>query len=107
MIKENTYNHTKRLVEKRMSINDICKSRGLKHRTILDHLHVIVERYPKCDLSYLKEEDKTIERVRQVYLELNEDEKGTKKKIFEKLKGKVSYDDIELALVFVKQDILN
>ena len=102
VVKENTYERTKKLIDEKMSINEICKSRGLTRNSIFNHLQVIAERFPECDLSYLKIDEKTIEQVKKAFFELKENEKSPKKKIFEQLKGKVSYDEINLALIFIR-----
>ena len=105
--KENTYKHTKRLIDEGMDINEICKTRELKRSTIINHITVIAERFPECDISHFKTDEQTIKKVKEVFFELKENERGEKKKIFEKLKGEFSYDKINLALIFAKKEISN
>ena len=108
--KESTIDITRKLLEDKKSLKEICKERNLKEKTVLGHLEKIKEAYPDFDFSYLKPNKKTINLIKKAVEEIkkrkNKDDfmmsgEIKLKPIFTHLNEKISYADIKLSLIFL------
>lgn len=100
-VKKSTYTITLDYLKKKMPIAEIAKDRGLSQNTISGHLIKIRKDHPDVDLNMYKPSATIIEKVRKVY-DLQKSEKAKSlKMVYDGLKGKVSYDDIKLAIAFL------
>ncbi|PIR99010.1 hypothetical protein COT87_01780 [Candidatus Collierbacteria bacterium CG10_big_fil_rev_8_21_14_0_10_44_9] len=107
--KENTLKISKNLLAKKKNISAVAKARGLSVKTIMGHVKKIAKLYPNFDLSHLKPKPIIINNVskasKKIKARKNPDDllaDGSIKlrAIFEQLNEEISYDDIQLALIF-------
>ncbi|MDH3323665.1 MAG: helix-turn-helix domain-containing protein, partial [Flavobacteriaceae bacterium] len=103
--KKSTYLITKQLIDEGLSLNNIAKERELSIGTIITHLIRISDQYPTTDLSRFKPDKKILSKVRTARNKILKDHSGDEsiniKPLFKMLDGKISYQDIKLALVFL------
>lgn len=99
--KESTYQITKKLVNKNLSISEISKKRGLTGGTILSHLIRIAETDPEIDLEMYRPDESVLEKVKNAVQSLDDESKSSLSKIYEKLDRQLSYDDIKKAQIFI------
>ncbi|MFQ5335499.1 MAG: helix-turn-helix domain-containing protein, partial [Flavobacteriales bacterium] len=108
---QSTYLKTAGYVQKELSIEEIAFDRSLAKSTVIGHIRKIGKLYPQIDLSKYKPDDSIIKQVQLVYDKLladgNEDcfrKDGEMKTgaLYAALKGRISYEDINLALAFVE-----
>ena len=100
--KLSTYEVTLIHLKAKTSLKDIAEARGLSEGTIAGHLIKIRKDHPKEDLDFYKPKASILKKVKKAY---DEQPKGTAislNAIFGKLDGKVSYDDIKLAVAFIE-----
>lgn len=111
--KENTLEMTKKLLIARKNVKEIAMQRGLAQNTIIEHIKKIIELLPDFNISHLKPKKKVQKLVGSAVEEIrkknNTDdfmENGEIKlrPIFEFLNEKILYDDIKMALLFIKDD---
>lgn len=84
------------------TLEEIAETRGLSVGTIAGHLIKIRKDHPEVDLDFYKPKASIIKKVKKAY---DEQPKGTPislNAIFGKLDGKVSYNDIKLAVAFIE-----
>ena len=102
--KKSTYELTKELVEKDWPISKIAEERGFTNGTIATHLIRLKTLYPKIDLKKYKPKAKDLKAIKTAWEKaIKVKEKGEPLKlgpIFSALKGKYSYTDIKLAMLF-------
>lgn len=105
-----THIKTKQLIEKSNTIIELATNRGLSKSTVINHLAKIKDEDEKIDLSKFIENDKNLEEIKDamsniiskgVEEDVNDKGKVRLKPIFEALNGKISYDEIRIALLFV------
>lgn len=99
--KVSTYQLTKQLVEKKLSISEISKQRGLGKGTILSHLIHISETDKGIDLEMYRPSDEVFEKVKTAADLQVKEEKPSLGKIYTDLKKEISYDDIKQAMIFL------
>lgn len=98
--KQSTYEVTLMHLKQKASLKEIADVRGLSVGTIAGHLIKIRKDHPNEDLHYYKPKKSVMDKVQKAY---NKQPKGTAislNAIFTDLGGKVSYDDIKLAVAF-------
>jgi ATP-dependent exoDNAse (exonuclease V) alpha subunit len=109
--KKSTYQLTKELVDKKMSLEDIAKERNFSVGTIIGHLEKIIGLYPETDISRFRPKSTTLKKVEKACLSIVKsgtekltDEKGNPnlRPIYDYLGEKVSWNDIKLAMIFAK-----
>ena len=102
---------TKQFIEQGKTLAEIAKERRISEQTIQDHLTQIMKRWPETNIEYLKPDEKIIELVKGAVAEIkkrnNKDDfmqSGDMKlrPIFDFLDKKMSYENIKLALLFMK-----
>ena len=101
--KVSTYQITKKLVLKKMTLDEIIEERGLTKGTILSHLIRISEIDSEIDLSLYKPDEKVFEKVKKFVVENKSEEKLSLKEIYEGLDKKVTYDDIKKSMIFLNR----
>lgn len=107
--KEATLEISKKLLAQKKNISKIAKERAMATKTIISHIKKISKLWPNFDLSHLKPTQKILnivfEATKEIEAKKNADDllpDGSikLKVIFEYLQEKISYDDIQLALIF-------
>lgn len=99
--KESTYQITKKLVKKKLSLSEISKERGLTGGTILSHLIRIAETDPDIDLELYRPDESVLGKVKNAIQNMDDESKSSLSKIYEKLDRQLSYDDIKKAQIFI------
>jgi hypothetical protein len=102
--KGSTYDATKELLVKGMSLKEIAKERGLSSDTILNHFEELAEKgkiEPERDLAHICEANEdAISRIHSVFRQIGH---TPLKPAYEALGGKVPYDIIRIArLMFIE-----
>ncbi len=106
-----TYEFTKQLVDERYTVESIAKRRGLTVQTIYKHLAEIRTLYPDVDMDYLKPLPQVMKEIEVAVLAIrssgvpdhfSQDGSVKKKVLFEYLSGRVGYDEIALAGLFIE-----
>lgn len=101
---------TKEMVEDKQTIAEIARKRKMSERTIIGHLQKIKENFPEVDFDHLKPKEKNFKLIIEAAKEVKkknkpgdfcEDGRMRLRPIYEKLGEKISYDEINLALLFV------
>jgi hypothetical protein len=109
-VKKSTHEQTLILVKEGMPISDIAAKRDIHERTILIHFKVLHERYPELSFEPYKPDSKVVKKVSEAIniVRANQKpsdftEKGDLKlsAIHNELDGKVTYDLIQLAQLFI------
>lgn len=100
--KISTYQLTKELVLKKMSIDEMAAERGLGRGTILSHLIHIAETDKEIDLEIYRPKDEILEKIQRIIQNLAAEEKPGLGRIYAELEGKINYDEIKQALIFIK-----
>ena len=102
--KKSTYELTKEFVDKGWPISKIAEERGFTSGTIATHLIRLKALYPKLDLKKYKPKAKDLKAIKTAWEKaIKAKEKGEPLKlgpIYSALKGKFSYTDIKLAMLF-------
>jgi GTPase SAR1 family protein len=111
--KYSTIEITKKLLEQKMELEEVAQERELTLSTIQEHLIKIVKKYPEVQIDYLKPKERIIEKVKwakeQIVNQNNKEDflpngDVKLKPIFIKLKKEISYEDIKLALLFMREE---
>ncbi len=107
---KDTYQLTKELIDKEFSLDKIASQRALTKGTVIGHLNVLKKKYPDININQYKPDQKTIVKVKYAVESLEKenpaslkDKKGNYKlqSLHQFLNGKISYDDLKLALVYI------
>lgn len=99
--KVSTYQLTKKLVEQKLTIDQMSESRGLGTGTILSHLIHIAEIDKQIDLEIYRPSATIFEKVKSAAQKQAKEEKTSLAKIYSDLKKEVSFDEIKQAMVFL------
>ncbi len=93
-----TFRITREFLEKKISLVQIAKKRGLTVGTIISHIEKIKNSGEKLDIDYLKPEKEIFEEVKKAF-----EKCGTSalSPIHRQLKGRYDYDTIRLVRVFL------
>ncbi len=109
-----THIKTKKLMEEAKNLKDLAKIRGFTKTTIVNHLEKIKNEDETINLEKFKPNSTLLKRVLETVEELKAKDSKTlftdegkmkRKVIFDALDGDISYDDIQLALLFVKKSV--
>lgn len=101
--KVSTYQKTKELIKKKMSIDEMVEKRGLTKGTILSHLIRISETDLEIDLEVYKPEQNIFDKVKEVAQSQEGEEKLSLSKIYHDLEETISYDEIKQSLIFINR----
>jgi hypothetical protein len=102
--KISTYDQTKILVERKMSLEEIAKTRKLTIGTILSHLEKLKEKGRLGDISYLREKigSKRIAGMENILLKSRTDDgKYPLSEVKEQLGETVTYEELRVARLFL------
>lgn len=99
--KVSTYQLTKKLVEEKLTIEQMAERRGLGKGTILSHLIHIAEINDEIDLEMYRPSETIFEKVKAAAQKQSKEEKISLAKIYSELKKEVSFDDIKQAMIFL------
>ncbi len=100
--KLSTYEVTLIHLKQKASLKEIAEARGLTTGTVAGHLIKIIKDNPNEDLNYYKPKNSILKKVKAVYDEQPKSAPISLNAIYGKLGGKVSYDDIKLAVAFIQ-----
>jgi ATP-dependent exoDNAse (exonuclease V) alpha subunit len=84
------------------SLEEIAEARGLSVGTIAGHLIKIRKDHPDEDLNFYKPKESILKKVKKAYDLQPKSSPISLNAIFGKLDGKVSYDEIKLAVAFIE-----
>lgn len=100
--KKATHLITKELLDQGLSLEEIAEERGYVISTILGHFYKIKNEFPETDFSFLNINEEIIENVKMALEKSdNSPEETSLKFIYEVNNGKITYDKIRRALLFV------
>ena len=99
--KLSTYEVTLIHLKQSVSLKEIAEARGLSVGTIAGHLIKIRKDHPDENLNFYKPKAAILKKVKVVYDEQPKNTPVSLNAIYGKLGGKVSYDDIKLAIAFL------
>lgn len=99
--KESTYDITFSYLKRQVPLSEIAEERGMTEGTIAGHFMKIKVEHPEANLSYYKPKKSIVTQVERIYKELPQSDYKSLKLMYEKLGGKVSYNEIKLALAFI------
>ena len=100
--KLSTYEVTLIHLKQKASLKEIAEARGLTTGTVAGHLIKIIKDNPNEDLNYYKPKNSILKKVKTAYDEQPKSAPISLNAIYGKLGGKVSYDDIKLAVAFIQ-----
>lgn len=101
--KVSTYQITKKLVLKKMTLEEIVDERGLTKGTILSHLIRISETDSAIDLDLYRPNEKVLEKVKKFVKKQTKEDKPSLKVIYEGLNKEVTYNEIKRAMIFLNR----
>jgi len=96
--KISTYEKTRKLIDKGLSLEEIAKERGMTIGTIISHLEKLKEREEKIDLKKFKPKSDDFKKIKDAFKKSG-DTKLTP--VYKKLGGKYSYEDLRLVRLFL------
>ncbi len=104
--KKTTYELTKELIDKGLTLKEIAEERGLAPDSIINHFTKLKETNPDINLNFYKPDEFLVLEVKTAVNELiaskaMQDNKLQTGLIFNQLKGKLSYQEIKLALLYI------
>jgi ATP-dependent exoDNAse (exonuclease V) alpha subunit len=99
--KLSTYEVTLIHLKQSVPLKEIAEARGLSIGTIAGHLIKIRKDHPGENLNYYKPKAAVIKKVKAVYDDQPKSAPVSLNAIYGKLGGKVSYDDLKLAIAFL------
>ncbi|MGB0886809.1 MAG: AAA family ATPase [Vicingaceae bacterium] len=99
--KLSTYEVTLMHLKQNVPLKEIAEARGLTVGTIAGHLIKIVKDNPDVNLNFYKPKAAVLKKVKAAYDEQPKSAPISLNAIYTKLGGKVSYDDIKLAVAFI------
>ncbi len=97
-----TYEKTQKLVDKKMTIEEMAKERGKTQGTIMSHLEKLMEGKKKPDLEYLKKEmnKKRLDEILKTFKKTKDTKLTPVKKI---LGDNYDYEEIRFARLFLEK----
>jgi len=99
--KQSTYDITFDYLKRQLPLAKIAEERGMAEGTIAGHFLKIKAEHPEANLSHYKPKKAIIKQVEAIYKSMPQTDYKSLKVIYEKLGGKVSYNEIKLALAFI------
>lgn len=101
--KVSTYQLTKKLVEEKLTIEQMAERRGLGKGTILSHLIHIAELNDEIDLEMYRPSATIFEKVKSAAQKQAKEEKTSLAKIYNDLNKEISFDEIKQAMIFLNR----
>jgi len=101
--KHTTYIITLSYLKQQLSLKEIAEERDLTPGTIASHLIKIRKDFPDENLSFYRPKKSLMNKVEKAYKLQNKDNEGriSIKAIYDELGGKISYEDVHLAIAFM------
>jgi len=96
--KQSTYEKTRILMEKGLSLSEIAGERGMAIGTIITHLEKLKEKKVPVNFEQFKPKDESFEKIAAAFAGVEDNKLGP---VFGKLRGKYSYETIRLARLFL------
>ncbi len=102
---------TKALLDESLTIAEIAQARNLAQSTVMGHVEKIAEHFPRANIAHLRPEDEWLQPIDKAYQKIaKRDDKRDKdndgkikiRAIVEELRNAYSYNDVKLALLFLK-----
>lgn len=97
--KISTYEETKKLLEQKLPMREIAKTRNLKEETIINHIEKIISKDKNIDLTYLKPSESRFKIIESAF---RVSPSALLASIKERLGENFSYNEIRLARLFIK-----
>jgi len=95
-----TYDETAKLLQQKLSVNEIAKMRKFSSNTIIDHIEKIAEVNTEVDLAYLKPVSERLEKIKEAFKKSG----GLLLSPVRKILGEeYSYDEIRFARIFLNR----
>ncbi len=94
-----TFNETKRLLQKKLSVAEIARHRGLSETTIISHIERLAATREGPDMTYLKPPPEQFEKIKMAFYKTDG---WALKPAREFLGEEFSYDELRLAKVFLQ-----
>lgn len=101
-VKGKTYLETFQLYRKGLSPEDIAKQRGINIITVFSHLANLYEKGENIDITQFITLNQ-VDTINKVWFELGQP--NELKPIYEKLEGSIEYNQIRLALAYIKRSM--
>lgn len=102
--KVSTYQLTKKLVEEKLTIEQMAERSGLGRGTILSHLIHIAEINDEIDLEMYRPSDIIFEKVKAAAQKQSNEERISSAKIYAALNKEINFDDIKQAMIFLNRN---
>lgn len=99
--KISTIEQTKILLKYKLSLKEMANVRNIKERTILSHLEKLIESGENINIEHLKPEKERFEQIKQAFEQLDTTKLAP---VRELLGDDFSYEEIQLARLFLKTD---
>jgi len=99
--KESTYEKTKKLLEKKLSIQKIAKERGMTEGTIISHIEKMLAKGEPLNISYLRK-DIDPKRLKEIRAAFKKSGGTTLSPVRETLGENYSYEELRLARLFLR-----
>ena len=96
--KVSTYEQTRTLVKKGLSIQDIAESRGMTTGTIISHLEKLKKCIDTIDFSHFKPKEKDLKKIKQAFIDTGDTKLAPVRSLLDK---KYSYEELRLARLFL------
>lgn len=102
---------TKALLDESLTIAEIAQARNLAQSTVMGHIEKIAEHFPRANIAHLQPHDEWLQPIDKAYQKIaKRDDKRDKdndgkikiRAIVEELRNAYSYNDVKLALLFLK-----
>ena len=102
---------TKALLDESLTIAEIAQARNLAQSTVMGHIEKIAEHFPRANIAHLRPDDEWLQPIDKAYQKIaKRDDKRDKdndgkikiRAIVEELRNVYSYNDVKLALLFLK-----
>lgn len=102
---------TKALLDESLTIAEIAQARNLAQSTVMGHIEKIAEHFPRANIAHLRPDDEWLQPIAKAYQKIaKRDDKRDKdndgkikiRAIVEELRNAYSYNDVKLALLFLK-----
>ena len=102
---------TKALLDESLTIAEIAQARNLAQSTVMGHIEKIAEHFPRANIAHLRPDDEWLQPIDKAYQKIaKRDDKRDKdndgkikiRAIVEELRNAYSYNDVKLALLFLK-----
>ncbi len=99
-----TYLQTKKMVQEKMSINDIASARGLAPGTIVAHIEKLLNTGENLDIDYLRPPAEHFETIKAAFQETG----GTAlAPVHGRLADQFSYEELRMARLFIRSTRFN